>query len=738
MGASKWEQVKDLNTSATQSWDAHTLVRCDPYLVWADAATRERQQPGPPGSGSAAPKEDKLDIAVLIELKDASQYREFLDEMNKGASNLAELRFVPNGFEPRYESRFITGLVNRKGLAALVSKVVQGLIVDRFTLQDSRPGIGRVAQAGWTDYHRTVQPLDAGKGPPPRPTLVKSSHGTYLGIIDDGLPVFRVRESIQFIDQPAHFWDQGWQSPESMSSTVGLPAPDDPYWRIAWEFLVTTIPVPLPGKPSFAFKARGFLYGRRLKPLPQSTAAGSCDRNDYTRVRYFHPAPRRSHGAGVLGLLAPWLSDARHPVEWPSHISGLAMVQLPTRTVIDTSGGSLAMRVIDGLRFILWQEEEDRPDAAPPRRIVANISYGVHAGPHDGKSMFERALDEMLGANEHLHVVLPAGNAARAGCHARRELSAQGQQGDAATFMLDVLPDNGRDTFVELWLPAGAKVVLTIRPPGSSEVYRVQEGEARICFEPQPADPKTPRTVHFGVVYPAEVAQGKQGTMLLLAIGPTQRVRPDGSFARGLNQRRRREVAGYSGVWELEVRNLTAGAFPVDAWVERGDAPPDAPGGSRQAFFPDSCNAAVRRGNSTPESTLNGIATLVHPQLHVVGAMHADGVLSDYSAAGPARTPSARQRPDKVVPADTSRNLPGLRTIGFVHGATGRINGTSAACAVYARALAKQLANEPSIPPATPEELPPEVTCVTDSQPEAAAELRGQSARELLPYEVDL
>ena len=90
------------------------------------------------------------------------------------------------------------------------------------------------------------------------------------------------------------------------------------------------------------------------------------------------------------------------------------------------------------------------------------------------------------------------------------------------------------------------------------------------------------------------------------------------------------------------------------------------------------------------------------------------------------------------MPADTSRNLPGLRTIGFVHGATGRINGTSAACAVYARALAKQLANEPSIPPATPEELPPEVTCVTDSQPEAAAELRGQSARELLPYEVDL
>jgi hypothetical protein len=417
------------------------------------------------------------------------------------------------------------------------------------------------------------------------------------------------------------------------------------------------------------------------------------------------------------------------------------MVQLPTRTVIDTSGGSLAMRVIDGLRFILWQEEQDRPDLHQPRPTVANISYGVHAGPHDGTSMFERAVLEMLESNRHLHVVLPAGNAARAGCHARRLLSPQGEAGDRASFMLDVAPDNRRDTFVELWLPEGAAVSLAIRPPGSNAVYRLVEGEARICFEPLPTDPATPRTVRFGAVYPGQVAQGRHGTMILLAIGPTQRVRADGGGpARGLNQRRRRDVAGGSGLWGLEVHNLSDHPLVVNAWVERGDAPPDASEGSRQAYFPDSCQRRAGLGNATPEDTLNGIATLQHARLHVVGAMRVDGPLSDYSAAGSAWHGSARMGPTAVAPADTSGNLPGLRTIGFAPGASGRINGTSAACAVYARALAAQLAADPTSPPDAPRpgELPPEITCVTDSQPEAPSDLRGQAVRRVYPYQVEL
>jgi hypothetical protein len=355
--------------------------------------------------------------------------------------------------------------------------------------------------------------------------------------------------------------------------------------------------------------------------------------------------------------------------------------------------------------------------------------------------MFERAVAEMLDANPHLHLVLPVGNAARAGCHARRTLSRRGKPGDSANLTLQVLPDNGRDTFVEIWLPPGARVALSIRPPGSTRAYELREGEARIHFDPDPSDPDMPKRVHFGAVYSKEVAQGTNGGMALVAIGSTQRLlRPETLGLRGLNQQLRREVWGASGIWELTVKNLTSKAFTVDAWSERGDAPPDLPAASRQAYFPDTCCETDRLGNSEAEDTLNGIATLMHDRLHVVGAMRADGALSAYSAAGRGRAPASRYGPDVVATADWSKNMPGVRTIGFVRGAIARINGTSAACAVYARALASQLAVDPTKPPTArkPGDAPPEIECVTDSQPEADPRLRGQDERRAFPFEVDL
>jgi hypothetical protein len=306
---------------------------------------------------------------------------------------------------------------------------------------------------------------------------------------------------------------------------------------------------------------------------------------------------------------------------------------------------------------------------------------------------------------------------------------------------LQVLPDNGRDTFVEVWVPKGGEIEMSIRPPGSKATYEIREGEARIHFDPHPDDPDTPLKVHFGAVYAREVAQGTNGSMVLLAIGSTRRMgQPRDRGPRALNRQPRREVAGDAGLWELSIRNLTHGALTVDAWIERDDAPPDHAGGSRQAYFPDSCCEAVRLGNATPEDTLNGIAALQHERLHVVGAMRADGPLSAYSASGPSRAAIPRTGPDIVAPADASRVLPGLRTMGFVRGAASRINGTSAACAVYVRALAEQLARDPSKPPSAdaPAERPPEVTCVTESMPQADPRLGGEEKRRLFPFDVDL
>ena len=723
MAKSQWRALTQLKVAALMPWCRENLFRCDPYLVWADATAELGTKP----ERGAKPV---LSIAVLVELAAAGDVDGFLNRFNKDAHGAEQLRFLPNGFEPHPPSRFVTGLVDRCGLAALVTEVLDQQI-ERFTLQNSRVDIARAPQTGRVTRTMCAAPEEA----PPRSNPLP---GTYLGIIDNGLPVLRLRDALQLLGHPAHFWDQGWQPPHltGTESSIGAPGADDLYWQAGWESLFS-----MNGDVPVQHPPRGFRYGRRLKRL-DAEAVRQSDRDEYFQSNYFSVSPRETHGAGVLGLLAPWISGAKGPVQWPRHVSGLAMVQLPTTTVEDASGGSLAMRVIDGLRYILWQEANDGADGTADRSIVANVSYGVHAGPHDGTSMFERAAAEMLDDHPRLHLVLPIGNSARIGCHAQRVLAPRGQGGDEATVLLEVFPDNSRDSFVEFWLPRGGSVELSIQPPGSDQTYEIREGEAKICFDPAPTEPLEPRRIHFGAVYAAEVAQGVNRPMALLAIGCTRAMRRSGSDdnTRGLNQQRRRDVQGTPGLWTLKVRNLKSDPVTVDAWVERDSAPPDVPRENRQAYFPDSCCEAVRLKNATPYGTLSGIATFVHERLHVIGAMRADGMLSDYSAAGSARSPALRGGPDAVVVADWSAAVPGLRTTGFVKGAITRINGTSAACAVYARALAEQLARDPTKPPcATAPETPlPETTCMPESQPEAPSTLRGQDRRQLFPFEVDL
>ena len=701
MATSRWAALEELQTGAVERWAGENLRRCDPYLVWADAITS-------PSDGTA------LDIAVLVELNGTGNaYLDFLKSMSLGAAHPSLPGFLPNGFEPAGATRFITGFVNRPGLAWLVRQVVKGGI-GRFSIQNSRADIAAATQVRWSHVEDAMKPRNMCdvlcKDAEGSAAADAATHtGTYLGIIDDGLPFLRLPAP------RAQLWDQGWRRP-NLPDTQGTepPDPDDPFWKAAWE-----------AQPQ-ASKPRGFLYGRRLKE-PKTGGVDprkGNDRDDYLGSRYGAPSPRKTHGAGVLGLMAPWVSGARAEVDWPEHISGLAMVQLPTSTVLDTSGGSLAMRVLDGLRYVLWQEELGRKGHPAPRPVAVNISYGVHAGPHDGTSIFERALAELLEHHPLLNVVLPAGNAAQAECHARREIDAEG----SVTLQLEVLPDNGRETFVELWMPKGCTLRLGVRPPGSAEPVYVKQDEAKIHFDPDPADANLPATVHFGVVYAKEVALGTEGSMALLAIGPTRRT-PRPVCLCAPNQQLRRECLAAPGLWQLTIENLTTSKVTLDAWIERDDAPPDRAVGNRQARFLD----------ASPEGTLNGIATLRHDRLHVVGAMRVDGVLSDYSAAGPGRIPEALEGPKSVAPADWSRNLPGLKTTGFLRGVVARLNGTSAACAVFTRALAEKLAGLP--PPAEgppPGKTPREMPSGPRRKKQAGQQLRGQQKRGRFRYEVEL
>lgn len=254
MAKSQWRALTQLKIAALMPWCRESLFRCDPYLVWADATAELDAKP----EREAMPV---LSIAVLVELAAAGDVDGFLKRFNKDADGLEQLRFLPNGFEPYPPSRFVTGLVARSGLAALVTEVLDQKI-ERFTLQNSRVDIARATQTSRVTRTVCAAPEEA----PPRN---KPLPGTYLGIIDNGLPVLRLRDAIQLLGHPAHFWDQGWQPPHltGTETSIGAPEADDLYWQVGWESRFS-----MNGDISVQDPPRGFRYGRRLKRLGADAA----------------------------------------------------------------------------------------------------------------------------------------------------------------------------------------------------------------------------------------------------------------------------------------------------------------------------------------------------------------------------------------------------------------------------------------------------------------------------------
>lgn len=699
---------QDLGQSGTRLAWAHqyaeTDTACDPYLVWADLTTNHAA-----GAGAR--------VGVLVELATPQSHEVF----RQSFKNDGGIDFIPGGLGQQETTRFLTGFVTLAGLKTLVEQVGKGAVL-RFTLQQSRTDL-----AISSDHSRELLDGDLRHAEDAAVWATGQAStdghpGTFIGVIDDGFPFVSAAGLMQDRSRRVHLWDQGWESYSSEAAPAGPSSPDAPYWQTAWGWYTQS------GTTKGAFE--GFLYGRELKTAPGSAAAQG-DSHAYLESHYFDRAPRHTHGAAVLGLAAPWA--LRGPrAAWPDHVSGLALVQLPTRTVDDTSGGSLAMRVLDGLRYILWQERMTRPQGQP-RKVVVNVSYGVQAGPHDGSSMFERALEEMLDANPHLYVVLPAGNSHLAGGHARRLLE---KNGDTADFKFFVLPDNASDTHVELWLPPDAKVEVYIHPPGMSKpLGPVCAGTAKVYSVLDSGAPN--RCIDCAAIYPKKVAQSDTKSMLLLCIGATRNdLSTDGlGSAPGLDGKPRRAVLATPGLWRLTVKNCQDACVPVDAWIERDDAGADHSGGNRQAYFPDSAVIRLSPPNATPEGTLNGIATLKHRRAHVVGATQPDGQMARYSAAGD----TGQGLPSAVAPGDWSWAVPGLKTHGFAPGTVTRINGTSAASAVFMRELAREPFERPPVPP---EQLPvreeqrSSIPRSAEHQPNAPRILRGPQERPQMPFDV--
>lgn len=390
----------------------------------------------------------------------------------------------------------------------------------------------------------------------------------------------------------------------------------------------------------------------------------------------------------------------------------VAGVQFPLQTTRDTSTASLAPFVVDGLHYLLSRADQirnnQRPRSATPIPLVANLSYGGIAGPHDGKSMLEAAIDDFIGACENLQpdphpfaLVIAAGNSRQARCHAEFLLD---DDSDPARLSRElawrVHPDDRTPSFMEIWFPDGCApehVVIHVTPPGhlrgpdlvAAHAYGWPGNRDPVCT----------------VVFPAKPCNGVYGGavrgMVLVALAPTAWV--DGPRA-----------LAPSGVWRVRVTATRAIEGAFHAWIQRDDRSLGSAVRGRQSFFEDphyvridthgfevEVDGASGFDGQTPgdayvkrTQTMNSIATGAKSVV-ITGYRGSDQKMARYSSEGTHVLPVASGGPLAAQRSDDSDAHPGVLVSGTRSGSTVAMDGTSIAAPQVARAIIDILLTHP-------------------------------------------
>lgn len=460
----------------------------------------------------------------------------------------------------------------------------------------------------------------------------------------------------------------------------------------------------------------GFDYGHELTgpdidaAMAAHTYNGMVDEGAvYAEFKLSALEKRVNHGTHVLDIMcgprtvtaqvAGVPPDPDAPPSWAlandtASTADIVAVQLDYDTVADTSGGSMNVHILDGLMYILSRCESDAA-------VTVNLSWGTLSGPHDGSSILEAAMDELISLRDgRLQIVLPVSNSYQLRTHANVTLPrlnpTTGKSTRKATFHWRGVPGDTTQNFLELWLPAGAHgVQVTVKPPGRSPLPALPLGESGIWAG-------TGTQPLCALIYPTSVATGRHGTCALLALAPTA------SFVPGV-------ATAPPGVWEITVKNLSKMPVTIDAYIERDDEAIDIPTGARQSHFEDPPAALAadqynmdartddptngtfirRSGNFNSIST--GQRTLSVGGVRIISLDSASHWAPysprkpDPDATRPTRA-GVRKVPDVDAYSDETAALPGIRAAGTRSGAVVRLVGTSDAAPQVARRVLNAMA----------------------------------------------
>lgn len=335
-----------------------------------------------------------------------------------------------------------------------------------------------------------------------------------------------------------------------------------------------------------------------------------------------------SHGTAVLGLAAGWPhahaapGDARDAAAKAE----IVFVQLPMQAVEDLSGGWVTPYVLDGIEYVLDLAE------TLARPVVINISIGSLAGPHDGQSLLERALDDYA-ARPGVTIVMAAGNAGDKLGHARATIPAGQTPGAELQWALP--PDDPTQSFLELWYPRPASGVTPGIDVEHPAITPVLGNRRRAVPLKAKADPG--KTIGM-LVHAPHAAEGLHAGRVLLALAPTA-----GDAGAALAP---------AGVWTVRVNNPGPAPLEVHAWVERDETRATALGGRADMVLLAEAASAFK---IEPACTLTAQTCGTGP---VVVGFYTQGAAPRVAPAaepesgrGPARA-GMRQAVDVLAPGD--------------------------------------------------------------------------------------
>jgi subtilisin family serine protease len=179
-----------------------------------------------------------------------------------------------------------------------------------------------------------------------------------------------------------------------------------------------------------------------------------------------HMDDNQGHGTHVAGIAAGDGSPAGNGRPASTFI-GVApeaeMIVVANRVTTEALGDSAT--TLDAVQYIFNVAQ------AFGRPCVINLSQGDNIGPHDGTSLLERGIDNLLGAGGR-SMVKSAGNAANAGVHASGTVAAGGS---TVVNVLFPAADTTTDT-LDFWYAGADRISVRITPPGGVASAAVAPG----------------------------------------------------------------------------------------------------------------------------------------------------------------------------------------------------------------------------------------------------------------------